>query len=487
MKAYSIEQRLIQNTLATVSGMLLLFGLLVAISVTFMLNREYDQHLLAKARVLVTLVKDRIRYVELDFADEFMPEFEASTSPEYFQLSFADGRVLERSSSLKRLNAELFLDPSTMNKRLTNTESSHQFHDLILPDGRSGRQVQIVFVPQIPRRADRTAINLSKQSQMVLVVAKERESLSQLCYAVYAILVVSALLVIFIIKFLLRHHIRGDLAPLKELQSQIERMDTERIQERLQLCSTPTELAELVAQFNRMLERIEQSFTREQRFSADAAHELRTPIAEIRAMAEVALRHAGYELNNPIATENEFYGDILDACMHMQSIVNNLLLLAKCENRQVILTPVQVDVRERVNNILQKYQGQIAEKNLKIIRNLDEICVVQISANEFELILHNLINNAIEYSPQSSKIEIEFSRASSSLTISNLTDNLTEKDLPLLFERLWRKDLARSSAQHSGIGLALVKAYAELLGLDVTALLEHNCIFSVTLTRFFVA
>lgn len=487
MNRYSIEQRLVKRTLAIIGSVLVLISLLLATSVNYLLERDYNHHLLAKARLLATLTKDRINKIELDFADEFMPEFESRKDPEYFQLWFADGRELERSRSLRQASMILPIEVSSHASKPEPLQTGHQMHDMVLPDGRAGRRVQLVFIPQIPRRVDRTPENMRKQPQMILVVAKERESLLRMRNTVYAILIVATGFAIVLLSALLKRGIRQEFMPIKQLQMQIEKMDTEHLQERLHLQVTPQELSELITQFNQLMDRMQQSFLREQRFSADVAHELRTPIAEIRTMAEVALRcrdGKNSDANTTPAVDTDFYADILAASSHMQNMVNNLLVLARCENGQVELQPIKIDLNEAITTAWRHHQANAAEKSIVLSCHFATPCFITSSAIELDLILNNLLANAVEYSPPHSQIVITLSNTPVRLCITNQADNLTPADLPLLFERMWRKDPARTDSQHAGIGLALVKAYADLLALEITVTLTEQHEFSLTLSKF---
>ena len=101
MKAYSIEGQLSKRVMLLIALVFLSSALVINLIVTNWLENEYDVTLKSKASVLVTLVKDNQGGVDFDFADEFMPEFEAQKNPEYFQLWREDQSIFERSHSLK--------------------------------------------------------------------------------------------------------------------------------------------------------------------------------------------------------------------------------------------------------------------------------------------------------------------------------------------------------------------------------------------------
>jgi signal transduction histidine kinase len=106
----------------------------------------------------------------------------------------------------------------------------------------------------------------------------------------------------------------------------------------------------------------------------------------------------------------------------------------------------------------------------------------------FEQIINNLLSNAISYSDEKSEISIVFKRTGdyAQLQITNMTSELEQSDMPLIFDRLWRKSKSRSSSEHSGLGLPLVKAYAELLSLKVKADLSDNKKFMISIENLHI-
>jgi len=135
----SLRGRLTLLLIAGVGALLLLAAITVRWMIGRWLESEFDGALLTKARVLVTLTKQDALEVELDFADEYMPEFQRQLNPEYFQLWLDDDSVLERSDSMAGKDLA----------RGGALSSAPGYRSIELPDGRSGRQVQVDFVPQV--------------------------------------------------------------------------------------------------------------------------------------------------------------------------------------------------------------------------------------------------------------------------------------------------------------------------------------------------
>jgi len=283
----SIENDLKRSILFSVSGLLILTFLIWDYAIVTKIRHEYDNALLAKARAMVTLTEQENNAVELEFADEFMPEFDRKINPEYFQIWYEDGRILERSNALE-------------NNDLAQSSSSslgEVFFDINLPDGRSGRAIEIIFVPQIDDDEDDTKkennfIDKPAQQNMIvrLVVAKEKETLNSLIFYINLSMIASILILLVTIAWVIKRSVKNGLEPLYSVGEQLKTLDANHLNHRLSVNDPPAELNPVIEQFNLLLDRVESSFEREQRFSSDVAHELRTPITELRTLSEVATR-----------------------------------------------------------------------------------------------------------------------------------------------------------------------------------------------------
>ena len=217
----------------------------------------------------------------------------------------------------------------------------------------------------------------------------------------------------------------------------------------------PAELRPIAERLNDLLARLDEAFQRERRVTADIAHELRTPIAELRALAEVGLKWP----------EEAAFQDAFQIAQRMETLVTGLLALARHESgkQPVGREPVALA------NLVDKVWQPIAERARG--RQLDVAIEVtgdwQTDPILLRLIVGNLLANAVEYAPNRGKIRVVGN--DSLLEISNSTDDLTREDLPHLFERFWRKDVSRTDAGHSGLGLTLARAATAALGLELTA------------------
>lgn len=467
-----MQGQLTFSMIVTLGLILCGIGLLLDYITVRWLNEEYNRSLLAKAKALVTLTKQQAHKVVLDFADEFMPEFEAAVNPEYFQIWMADGSLIERSRSLAEL--DLNYDRTMVH--------GHKFSDLRLPDGRIGRQVQILFTPQIPDKSKRTPATLSAQRAVILVVARERINLRDNILIVHTVLATAILLLIALAAILVHIILRRGLIPLRGLKLQLESIGAANFDRRLQLGQPPLELQPLIEQFNGLLDRLEESYNRERRFSTDLAHELRTPVAELRNMAELAARWP----EDKELTDG-FYQEVLEASLQMQTMIQNLLALARCEKNRLELISEPLNPAAAIHTVWRRCKQQALSRGLCFTHELDEMLQIQTSRYEFEQILQNLFDNAVRYATAHSEIRARLRKVNDLFwfTLSNRTDNLSEGDLTHMFDRLWQKDKSRSSS-NTGLGLSLVKAYAQSLKLQLAVEMDSNSIFTISLSGFVV-
>jgi signal transduction histidine kinase len=390
------------------------------------------------------------RELEVGFTDKYMPEFDQGGT-EFFQVWSPDSKTVKRSASLGR--AEL--------PRRAGALERPAFWSLVLPSGGQARAIGMTFVPPSPEKERKWH---DPNFQATIVVASELGALNKTLAALRAVLfsvgALGLLATLVIVPWLMR---RG-LLPLARVADHASTLEAATLQARFPTETMPAELRPICQRLNELLGRLEQSFQRERRFSADVAHELRTPIAELRSLAEVALKW-------PQGTEakTQAFQDALAIARQMEGIVTSLLAITRCEAGQQATHRETLNVAQLVQEHWHPFAPQAEEKKLQVIFQVPPESQIHTDRGRFGLILTNLFSNAADYTPVGGTVEVGFSNGRLvTLSVSNSTDNLRPDDLPQLFERFWRKDNARSASLHAGLGLALSKAYAEVLGMQLT-------------------
>ena len=494
-KNHSIARRLSNGLLLGVGSLLIIVGLLLSIVFSGYIKNEYDQALLTKARALVALTEQDSDGIEVEPTEEVLLEFSISQqAPEYFQMWLADeDTVLARSQSLAKANLA----------REDEWNETPRFSDLTLPDGRSGRLVQIDFLPRIDsddadpdeevesegesdEDQEKESAEEVESEELVpqpisLVVARERERLDELLATLNISLLAAGGVMMILIALLVRYFVKAGLRPLADVRSQVAQLDADSLATRIQPRQRTEELADMIDQFNGLLDRLQNAFERERQFSADVAHELRTPLAELRNLSDVGLRWP-----DDRALVESFFYDVLGATSQMERIVVNLLALARCERGLEVIDQTAFDLVEVLHNTWQQANSDKVSKRLHFDYSGPAQVMFPYGYDQWLLILTNLCNNAVAYSLLGAKVtaKIIVQDNQLSLSLANRSDNLTENDLPHLFDRLWRKDLARSNGRHVGLGLTLVSAYAEQLNLQIKPELIADNIFSLTLISY---
>jgi two-component system sensor histidine kinase QseC len=408
-----------------------------------LLTAQFDAALGEKARVLAGLMKQEHGVFELELETP-MPEFERALEPEYFEVWLGE-RVFQRSPSLQ---GEL---PRPSRPALS-------FADLPLPDGRRGRAAWLRF----PVRIDDDDRSAAPQAPAQLVVARGRGPLDQALSSVRRALAVAGLLLLAGVPLVVAAAVRRGLGPLDRMAERASRIDAGSLDTRFTLAGLPAELHPIAGRLDDLLERLSAAFERERRFSADVAHELRTPIAELRALAEVALQF-------PDSGEaGRQFQDVLAAAQQMEGLVAALLTLARCEAGRMPVAREPVDLARALGEAWAPLAERARGKALRVQASAPETFV---STDRVMLgsILGNLLGNAVEYAPAGGDLTWQLVRREdgADVIIANTNAGLAREDLAHVFEPFWRKDPARTDGRHGGLGLSLAAAFARLIGAQV--------------------
>ena len=476
----SISKTITISTILSVGLILAAGQMVVDRVVSNWILQQFDDALEARARALVTLTKYDGKQVELDFADEFMPEFEAPENPDYFVLYLVDGvsgdgQLLEKSHSFAG-HTEPQLDGQAEEVNIT---------DVTLPDGRSGRRISIKFIPQIDDdyKALRTSIAPEDRPRAILRVSSERETLDQEIQQFHLIILgISFVVLVAVMVSVSRATIKG-LAPLIQIKTEISQISPDSIDRRITSHNQPVELEPIANQFNLVLEKIESAFIREREFSSDVAHELRTPVSEIKSLAEVGLRWPDEK------DIKSYFADIYDSSRQLDRLIENLLHLCRSEDGDIELQLEPVKLDEIIDKVLLGISSETSERKIAIRRATGPMPTILIDAQWFELILHNLLFNAVSHSNDGSVVTIKVSSGADfcTLEIENpMAIPLSDQDLSMIFKRFWRKDSARETGRHAGIGLSLVKSFVDLMSLEVSVRTSQD-LFCVRLSQILIS
>lgn len=217
----------------------------------------------------------------------------------------------------------------------------------------------------------------------------------------------------------------------------------------------PVELERLALSFNHMLERIEDVFTRQSNFSADIAHEIRTPITNLVTQTEIALSQSRSQQE----LEEVLYSN-LEEFSRMSRMVSDMLFLAQADNNQLIPEQQALDLAEEVHKVFEFFEAWAEEKAVAL-RFVGSHCRVIGDPLMLRRAISNLLSNAIRYTPAGQAVTIQLSESAETvrLVVENPGTPIAAEHLPRLFDRFYRVDPSRQrKGEGSGIGLAIVKS-----------------------------
>jgi heavy metal sensor kinase len=246
---------------------------------------------------------------------------------------------------------------------------------------------------------------------------------------------------------------RKSLAPVVAMSRQAGRIGAANLHERLAVQNDRDELGHLARSFNSLLDRLSQSFERQQRFMADASHELRTPVAILRGEAEVALSQ---QSRSP-GEYRESLGVLHQEAERLTHIVEDLFTLTRADAGQYPLQPHDFYLDELVAECVHSARTLALAK--KISLNFEEASESPIRADESLLrrMILNLLDNAIKYTSEGGRVSVTCHRAAEEyvLSITDTGGGIPADLQPRIFERFFRVDKARSRAENDGSGAGL--------------------------------
>ena len=454
------------------------------------LTREFDATSNGKARAFGSLVElEPGGTLEVEFSAASLPEYYAPKPERFFELRNEAGTIVAGSPGFAERN---LLPPGVPLTQQTG-------FDVELPNGRRGRGICFPIHPW-PEPAQETdgarspdgaepavesytpgfATHLMANSKhFTLVLVRDRADLDRTLRLLLTGLLLAGVTLAGATTLAVALIVRRSLRPVQIVADEAGHIDANSLDRRLPVDGLAIELRPICQCINELLDRVEAGFKRERQFTANVAHELRTPIAELRAMAEVALQRSSLHGTSPAQNDT----DALDIALQMEAIVTTLLALARCHAGTEVAQPSRVDLGEAVAASWRKFARRAESRGLRASVDTSAGTMVQTDRGLLAPVFDNLFSNAVEYTPRGGDVRCSFARAGDriTLTVANATAGLGAEDLPRLCEPFWRKDAARCASSHSGLGLALVEAYAKLLGIELKLGLSADNEISVAL------
>jgi len=438
----SLRMKLFLGITAVSVAVLGVLSLAIDQTVHRTLVAEFDVVLLEKARSLASMVEQSGHTTHFDFQPLQFPEFEVGAHPSYFEI-YLDGASQWHSASLEARH--LATDESER-----NTAKAMPF---ILPNGRQGRLLAFAFEPLVETN-DPTPPPHPLPSCLVLVAqdsAMLNQTLSHLRWLLFSLcggaILLSGLGLVLVAGRAIR--------PLGALANRIESVRETDLSTLLPSKGFPTELRPVVDRLNELLTRLGSAFQREKTFTADMAHELRTPLAGLLATLQVARSR-----RRDVTEYEKAIDKSLKILTQTQSLTENLLLLARAESGQMAARSRPVDLSVLLEEGIAVFHDVAIAGGVTLSFSAVDELKVHADYELLRMVIFNLLDNAARYAAPNSIVEVRQGHIEGTVfvEIANTGHGLTAGDIATLPQRFVRKDVSRSATGvHAGLGLSIAQ------------------------------
>jgi signal transduction histidine kinase len=444
----SIRRRLALPLGIAIALLFLLAGAGVTISMRHALYSRLDDSLAARARTLAAASEADDEEFEFDSSVKDLVDFRKGR--DYYAVRrLSGGSAVETSDPA----AELGALPLPGGNAPLSVDSTL--------DGEAARFHLLRFIPKDDEDG--------RFRDLYLVIGTPTADLQAQLGLLRAVMLGAGALGILATVVIVGYAVRSGLKPLGALTDELAAIQPDQLGRRLETARLPAELKPVGKSLNGWLQRLESSFERERRFSSHAAHELRTPLAELRAMAELGAMF-------PDEATPERFQEVVAVSDELSSLLERLSLLSRTEAGRQPVSHEPVDLRAAVDLAVERVARQAEKRGIRFTTAVDGAPFIS-DPVLWAAILQNLIGNAAAHSPVGSSVDI--TAAPGNVTVSNPAPDLTQADVDLLFERFWRKDAAHSGTEHSGLGLSIVQAIAKALGGKCSAELSAGGVLTI--------
>ncbi|EJN19428.1 heavy metal sensor kinase [Pseudomonas sp. GM78] len=254
---------------------------------------------------------------------------------------------------------------------------------------------------------------------------------------------------------------RSGLRPLRRMSAVASGVSAQSLNARLPEADMPPELAEMAHHFNAMLGRLDDSFQRLSAFSADIAHELRTPLSNLLTHTQVTLTRP-----RPLEDYREALHSNLEELQWMAQLVNDMLYLAKADHGLLMPKREPLELAEEVDLLLEFFAPLAEDARVTLKRDGD--ARLEGDRSMLRRALSNLLDNALRFTPAGGEVRVRIvdQPKGLKLMVENSGDGISEELLPRLFDRFYRADPARheGSSEHAGLGLAITQSIVRAHG-----------------------
>ncbi len=375
-----------------------------------------------------------------------MPEWEEAehsqieVNPTFIQIVDLNGKTIFKSQNLQ--NSHFLFNPKNKKTVFYNTTINKQ----------KIRQGQFPVFNDDGKIIGQLTIGVSQQ-----------ESYNVL-HNLLIVLIVIYIFIISILYFIMIFVASKAIAPIHQLIQSASKINYSNINSRLPLPENEDEIYQLAKTFNELLGRLEISFYQQKQFTSDAAHEMQTPLAAIKGIIEVLLR-------KPRTAERyeEKIQEVLLQTNRLSQLYEQLLQLARLESSVLIAHKEQIVIKHTIQSSVKTYNAIIKTSNITIHYNIPSEATVCADILLLEMIIDNLVSNAIKYNKTDGTIYFNWDESTKILSIIDEGIGIEDHQLPLLFNRFYRVDDSRSShIPGNGLGLSIAKRLCDAQNIILT-------------------
>ena len=439
----SIRSRLTAWYVTLLAIILILFSVLLNYFLAKRLHESVDNSLTVSATVVATSATMRLGNSPLPGLNQLFEQFmNQGNLNKFYRIYDGSGNVGSRS---KNISASQF--PLSQGAYADALEGKNSYETFTV----GGQQpIRVITMPIL---FEGKLINLVQVGTSLEAVQETLRNLKIFLFtAVPSVLILAALFARFMA--------RRALKPISRIIDTAREIGQgQELSKRIPVLKIKDELGQLALTFNEMMNRLENSFAQMRQFSSDASHELRTPLTVLKGQNELILsKQRKPEEYQEVISSN------LEEINYMSKVLEDLFVLSKSDENQVNLDYKPVDLRALVEEVCKHAEILAEEKNIKIIIAFLE--PIEIKGDEVRLrqMVWNVLQNGIKYTQQGGELKISLQNEGdfALLTIQDTGIGIPEEDLPLIFNRFYRVDKARTRDEGgSGLGLSICRQIAE--------------------------
>lgn len=436
-KAYSIRSQLLKWLLMPMLLLLLLDSSVLYHYANKLMQDSLDNELISTAGEIIELLgvnsKNKITDLDEDAKQDLLKN---PTDKTFYSVLDASGRVLIGEPKLKYLD--------TKHGFLSKTKPKHYYSEI------DKQKIRVVLVPA-------RVFVAGEELNVFIQVAETLNKRSQFRRKILAWILAPQIVLIITASLLLRIGIKKSLKPLSIIDNELAQRSAQDLKPIL-LNSVPLEVSKLVNSLNGLIDKLNQAIHSQNRFIADAAHQLRTPLAGIRAQIELS------DKSQNLPEIKDRLNKVSLSTERLIHLVSQLLVLAKNQKEAAyIVNFAEIDLVSFVKNIILDFESHADNKNIELsYLGLNEKILVNGDAARLYDLIYNLIDNAIRYTPSTGKVltGVTIENGHTCLIVQDNGVGILESDHENVFKRFYRGN--ESLEFGTGLGLAIVKEIANL-------------------------